>query len=187
MSNPAKEDLRVRRTKEFIRRAFEEMICEMDFEQISIKELTERANINRKTFYLHYNTLDDLLREMQNELAQKFIERTKGMERPRDLDKITREFFLSHEELGKLGERITCSGSYHYISRSITNDIMEQARKGDKNIPANPYVQNIYMTYVSQSTLSIYKQWVADGKKIPLEEIIRLATKLICDGANSLI
>lgn len=159
------------------------MICEMDYEQISIKELTKRANINRKTFYLHYNTLDDMLREVQNELAQAFIDRTKGLERPRDLDKITREFFLSHEELGRLGERITCSGSYHYISRRITNDIMEQVWKEDKS---NPYIQNIYMTYVSQSTLAIYKQWGADGKKIPLEDIIQLTIKLVCNGANGM-
>lgn len=187
MTNSRKEDLRARRTKEFIRKAFEEMICEMNYEQISIKELTERANINRKTFYLHYNTLDDLLREVQNELAQAFIERTKGLEHPRDLDKITREFFLSHEELGKLGERITCSGSYHYISRRITNDIMGQVWKKNKNDSSSPYIQNIYMAYVSQSTLAIYKQWVADGKKIPLEDVIQIATKLICNGANSLL
>ena len=44
-----KEDLRVRKTKKAIRDAFEEMICEMDYEQITIKELAARAQINRKT------------------------------------------------------------------------------------------------------------------------------------------
>lgn len=158
-------------------------ICEMDYEQISVKELTERANINRKTFYLHYDTLDDLLREVQNEMAQDFIERTKNMERPRDMDKITREFFLVHEELGKLGERIICSGSYHYISRRITNDILEESWHRDQR---NPYIHNILMTYVSQSTLAIYKPWIADGKKIPLEDIIDIAIELICNGCNGL-
>ena len=62
MATDKKEDLRIQKTKEAIRKAFKEMICEMDYEQISIKELTQRARINRKTFYLHYNTLDDLLR-----------------------------------------------------------------------------------------------------------------------------
>ncbi len=82
MADNKKEDLRVQRTKEFIRKTFEEMICEMDYEQISVKELAQRAKINRKTFYLHYNTLDDLLLEIQNELAQNFIRRTQGLERP---------------------------------------------------------------------------------------------------------
>ena len=60
------EDLRVQRTKEAIRHAFTEMICDMDVDENSIKEVTERARINRKTFYLHYDSLDDLLRELPN-------------------------------------------------------------------------------------------------------------------------
>ena len=43
------------------------------------------------------------------------------------------------------------------------------------------------MTYVAQSTLEIYKQWIADGKKIPLEEIIQIASRLICNGVNGLV
>lgn len=187
MAADKKVDLRIQRTKDSIRKTFEEMICEMDYEQISIKELAQRARINRKTFYLHYNTLDDLLREIQNEMAQNFIKRTQGLERPRDMDKITREFFLCSEELGKLGERITCSGNYKYISRKITNDIMNQTWKTElKSSSGNPYIQNIVMTYVSQSTLEIYKQWVADGKKIPLDDIIKIAVRLICNGVNGL-
>ena len=188
MAASQKEDPRIKRTRESIRKTFKEMICEMDYEQISIKELTERAGINRKTFYLHYNTLDDLLREIQNELAQNFINRTQGLKRPRDMDRITREFFLCSEELGSLGERITCSGNYHYISRKITSDIMNQTWKADpKSSPENPYLQNIIMTYVSQSTLAIYKQWVADGKKIPLEDIIQITSRLICTGLEGLL
>lgn len=187
MAAERKEDLRIQRTKEAIRTTFEDMICEMDYEQISIKELAQRARINRKTFYLHYNTLDDLLREIQNEMAQNFIKRTQGLERPRDMDKITREFFLCSEELGKLGERITCSGNYKYISRKITNDIMSQTWKTDsQSSSVNPYIQNVVMTYVAQSTLEIYKQWIADGKKIPIEDIINIATQLICNGVNGL-
>ena len=44
------EDLRVRRTIEAIKRSFEEMICEMDYEKIRVTELCQRAMINKKTF-----------------------------------------------------------------------------------------------------------------------------------------
>ena len=178
-----KVDLRIQRTKENIRRVFEEMICEMDYEDMSIKELTDRAKINRKTFYLHYDSLDDLLREIQNDMAQDFVKSVEGMVPCKDMDKITREFFLAHERLGKLGERITCAGSYHYVSRRITSDIMKQTWTDD---PANPFRQDIIMTYLSQSTLAIYKQWVADGKQIPLEDMIKLAIQLVCHGVDGL-
>ncbi|MEQ3170124.1 TetR/AcrR family transcriptional regulator [Dysosmobacter welbionis] len=188
MKTNGTEDLRIKRTKKSIRQTFEEMICEMDYEAITVKELTERAGINRKTFYLHYDSIDDLLLELQNEMAQSFIKRTENMERPRDMDKITREFFLVHEELGKLGERITCSGSYHYISHRITSDILDQTWKVDgQKRKVDPYVHSIVMNYVSQSTLIIYKQWVADGKRIPLEDIIRITTALVCNGLNGMM
>ena len=47
------EDLRVVKTIAAIKRAFDELICEQDFERITVKELCERAQINKKTFY-HY-------------------------------------------------------------------------------------------------------------------------------------
>ena len=72
MDKTKQDDLRVRKTKEAIRRTFEEMICEMDYEQITVRELTDRAMINRKTFYLHYETLDNLLEELQQEIVDSF-------------------------------------------------------------------------------------------------------------------
>ena len=158
-------DLRVRKTREAIRRTFEEMILEMDFEDITVKELAKRARINRRTFYLHYETLDCLLSELKGELTQKYIERTRELERPRDMDKLTREFFLYSEELGELGERITCSGTYRGISRELTNDIME---------------------FVSQGTLAVYRQWVAEGKKVPIEQIIEITAALVCRGLEGI-
>jgi hypothetical protein len=59
-------------------------------------------------------------------------------------------------------------------------------KNGASSSAENPYIQNIIMTYAAQSTLEIYKQWVADGKKIPLEDIIKIATRLICNGVNGL-
>ena len=55
------EDLRIRRTLESIRRAFEELMLEKDYEKITVTELAQRAMINKKTFYTYYPSLDDLL------------------------------------------------------------------------------------------------------------------------------
>jgi AcrR family transcriptional regulator len=51
------EDLRVLKTIEAIRTVFEQMICEMDYHEMTVKELCERAKINKKTFYRYYPTL----------------------------------------------------------------------------------------------------------------------------------
>ena len=182
---PQHTDMRITRTREAIRRAFTDMICEMDYEQITIKELTERAGINRKTFYLHYDSLDDLLGEMQNEMSRRFMERIKDLKPPHDMDKITRAFYLSMEESGKFAERLACSGNYHYINRRMVNAIMRDTWKEENARAKDPSLQNIVMAYVSQSTLAIYRQWIADQKRIPLEDIIQATITLVCSGLDA--
>lgn len=51
------EDLRVVKTIEGVKRAFEEVICEKDYEKITVKELCDRVRLNKKTFYHYYETL----------------------------------------------------------------------------------------------------------------------------------
>lgn len=65
-------DLRVKRTQKAIRESFFELIKEKGFEQMSVKDITDRAMISRNTFYLHYadkyalfdRICDDLMRTL---------------------------------------------------------------------------------------------------------------------------
>lgn len=52
--------------------AFLSLIETIDFEYITVKEICNKANVNRSTFYLHYETIDDLLEECIQYLHQKF-------------------------------------------------------------------------------------------------------------------
>lgn len=69
-----KQDLRVQKTLAAINRAFEEMVCTMPPQEITVKELTERAKINRKTFYLHYTCIEHVYEEAIRRLADGYIE-----------------------------------------------------------------------------------------------------------------
>ena len=56
-----KVDPRTRRTQLLIRDAFMELLVEQGFDKITVRALTERANINRATFYRHYTDIHDLV------------------------------------------------------------------------------------------------------------------------------
>ena len=62
------EDKRIIKTKKAIYQALKELYLENDFEDISITKLTEKANIGRKTFYLHYSSIDDIVDEIVKKL-----------------------------------------------------------------------------------------------------------------------
>ncbi len=55
-------DRRIQRTRQVLREALFELIIERGYEKIAIADITERANIGRTTFYLHYQEKEDLLK-----------------------------------------------------------------------------------------------------------------------------
>jgi AcrR family transcriptional regulator len=69
-----KIDRRIQRTCQALRAALLELIKEKGYDSISIEDITERANVGRATFYLHYKDKEDLLLEefsaMTNEKVQ---------------------------------------------------------------------------------------------------------------------
>lgn len=53
--------------------AFLELLAEKDFAYITVKEICQRAGVNRSTFYLHYETLGDLLNESVEHAMEGFV------------------------------------------------------------------------------------------------------------------
>lgn len=60
-------DRRIQRTRQTIIDAFVKLIMEKDFSSIIIKDITEKANVNRSTFYDHYLDKFDLLNKIIEE------------------------------------------------------------------------------------------------------------------------
>ncbi|WP_192510573.1 TetR/AcrR family transcriptional regulator [Paenibacillus sp. 23TSA30-6] len=68
-----KIDRRILKTKEAIFNAFIGLISEKDFEEITINEIADRANVNRGTIYFHYTDKYDLLNKCIDEHLSKMI------------------------------------------------------------------------------------------------------------------
>lgn len=176
-----KEDPRVQKTIESIKEAFHDLILEKDYEKITVKELCERARINKKTFYTYYETLDALLMEMQSTIAAEYRERIKDMTL-KDMDRLVREFFLFSEEQGPFYEKITCGGSY----AGIRQQMIEKVGSGSdmyaelSGVPEDE--KEIIRTFIADSLLGIYSSWIRSGKKVPVDRIIALTSELITDG-----
>ena len=69
-----KEDRRIRRTKRLLRQALAELMNEKEFKDITVKEITDRADLNRGTFYFHYTDTYDLREKIEDELVQDFAQ-----------------------------------------------------------------------------------------------------------------
>jgi AcrR family transcriptional regulator len=63
------EDLRVRRTRKLLQKALLEAASEKGFAHVTVRDITERAMVNRATFYRHYEDKYDLLAHYMQELS----------------------------------------------------------------------------------------------------------------------
>jgi AcrR family transcriptional regulator len=66
------EDLRVRRTRKQLQQAFMELTVEKGFAALTVRDITERAMVNRSTFYRHYLDKYDLLEKYMDEVFELF-------------------------------------------------------------------------------------------------------------------
>jgi AcrR family transcriptional regulator len=70
-----KVDRRVKRTRKLIQQAFRDLLNEQDFNDITIHEIAERAEVNRATFYLHFEDKYALLAHSVREALQDRVEK----------------------------------------------------------------------------------------------------------------
>ena len=66
-----REDRRVRRTKKLLTQALTELLQKKQVNEITVKELTDLADMNRGTFYMYYRDIFDMLEKIEDELFQK--------------------------------------------------------------------------------------------------------------------
>lgn len=185
MSQKSKQDLRFIKNENLIRKTFREMIAETEYRKISIKELTQRAQINRKTFYLHYSSLDQLLSELQIELMSPTLEDIAKTNFPDDVEEIIQHSFHFMSSLDSVDKKILSSKGNFPDKESPSDLIREHFFKKYDCLPQyNWFESNLILTYFSVCLGVIYREWEVNDQRIPIEEMVPLATQLILHGLD---
>ena len=166
--------------------AFLELLAEKDFAYITVKEICEKACVNRSTFYLHYETVNDLLAESARYIIDKlianmpqdtaeFIERlqTRPLE---ELHLITPEYLMPYLNFIKEHRRIFrtsleqasvlgLNDAYHALNRHIFKPILDRFC-----IPSSE--QKYIMPFYIHGLMGIINEWLKEGCEDPVENII---------------
>ena len=177
---------KVLKTKASIYKAFKEMVCEMDPNNITVKELAERANIHRKTFYLHFNCIEDLYKDVLEKMCKEYFEEVEKLSVPNNIYDLTEILFnfCSNDEFT---EKLFCNENYRIYSNKIIKSFLNHNR----NI-FNPYSaytkeeQNLINTYLNSGSLDLFRQWVNDGKVISKERAVELTSRLLAQGIENI-
>lgn len=185
-------DHRTRVTKMLIRKAFLNLLSQKPMESISIKELCEKAGINRGTFYSHYTDLYDLRDKIEEEMLRD-LQRT--LEPLMHIDKeqltplrITAEVFQCLKDNSDLCT-VTLSdhGDKAFALRLINlgrEICMESYSEYFKN--ASPKKIEYFYAFVSAGCIGLLQRWLADGMVTPAKEVAAMAENIMLQGVGCL-
>ena len=65
-------DRRVKKKRELLQKALIELISERSYDAITVQDIVDRANVGRTTFYLHYNSKEELFVSCHEAIVSKF-------------------------------------------------------------------------------------------------------------------
>ncbi|HJE98009.1 TetR/AcrR family transcriptional regulator [Ligilactobacillus acidipiscis] len=169
-----KEDLRVTKTLQNIRQTVVTLLIEKPLSEITVTEIAKRAQIQRKTFYLHYNSVTDVLAEFEAELSH-------------DVETMLTEIspFSVQEFLTGLNEllcknyafyqEIFCRQKNSFLSTQCKNilqdSLTERLRAENKKIA--PEDLKMYAEFISSGIVNIYGTWFISGQKLELADLIK--------------
>ena len=176
-----KEDLRVTRTIKAIKAAFFELLNEKDYSEISITELSERACINRKTFYLHYSSMDALVDEIEESLSEEILRDLTDSAQVGDIYGCIEGFYSFLEKYSRMGERFITDARFSAFVEGMAKSVMNNAIfETFKNRTKHSQVLRSY----SVVSIYIYRDWLLQGRPYPLEDLIEEAADLLAHGIN---
>ena len=157
-----KNNQRTRLSKLMFKNALMDLLKEKnDIHKISVRELCERADLNRSTFYAHYNEPQDLLKELEEEIIDSTDEHLKKIGEENDLGahKYILSFLQYMRENDKVFRVLLIDAAdphfkTQFMQRSILNFIE------NLNITFLPSVEQYVFSYILNGSTGIILQWV---------------------------
>jgi predicted transcriptional regulator len=174
-----KLDRKTRYTRKALSDSLIELMKDKPFTKITIKELCEKADINRTTFYAHYRDQYDLLLQIEEETLAYF----EGMLDKYDSRRSKREILEMIEEM--LGF-ISNNSNYLHILLSENGDIDFQKKvfrrfmqKGlvtkyfsEKSIKKDMY--EYWYAFVVNGAIGLIQHWLKNNMSIPIHELAKI-------------
>jgi len=166
------------------------LMAEKPIDKIQIKEICELADVNRGTFYNHYNDQFDLLRQVQNEFANE-VEALREKRQSEGMDTTD----MIAELVEYLGEQLSLckilfntNGGNELINKLMTGSyevFLETWKQKLKN-PSERQLEMLYC-FISNGASASIRNWVLSDKKETPREVAEFIQKVSLHGSSAFI
>ena len=175
-------DRRVIRTKKAIRAAFLTLMIDKDMDKITIKEIAEKADVDRKTVYNYYKGVGEIFGEIENELVSHFEDATHALEGQTDPKTYFAMLAQLIEKDMDMYELLMRSNNSTFIAKTVEalSGWIEKAL--NKKGTLDPEKVGMVTEYVTAGIFCAYRRWFHSDRKKPLQEFSLDLCELVVNG-----
>ena len=186
-----KVDRRIAKTKKAIYRAFAELLSEKNINDITIKDIADRADINRKTFYNYYNGIYDLTGEIENSIIDSFEQ----VLRDTNISELLHNPYSMFEALTRI---INSNLDFyqHLISIESNSNLVSKLFKSLKTRAKEVISQytllddatlDIVLDFVVSGMFTVFQHWFNSSREHSIDDMAKIVATLSFNGINGLL
>lgn len=184
-------DKRVMKTRRAIHSAMTRLLAEKPIEEITVTELSEKAEINRKTFYSYYSNVYMVAEEMEDEIVERFEETLRRI----DFEELLQDSQTTFNTLARLitsdldlYETIFTNRNQILFLQKIVTTLKQRIKtlyldKGGKKSEMQEYL----LEYIISGLVSVYQKWFTEGRKTDMEALSKYMSMLAVYGIKSVL
>lgn len=187
----AKPDRRILKTKKAIYEALVELMQKKKLNSITVTELAAQANINRKTFYTYYSTVNDVLDEGICELISSLKDLMYAMSEdynmlsPQTLFAFLNTIMSDADIVRNLFASDNGSLLFNRLQTTIQETLLKEMLDNEIKMSVPPEQYPLISNFVAGGMVSVYYKWITDPDGISLDEMTRTLTTLIISGVHA--
>jgi AcrR family transcriptional regulator len=191
-------DRRILKTREDIRNAFIVLLKEKIFDEITVKDIAEKANINRATFYKHYDDKYDLIAYLEEGIIEKIkgiieasspINLTLAIQEQPAFQTIVDIYLYINEERDLIEVLVSSNGNQSFLTHM--QFLLEQMLMNHFN-QINTTKQSamkleLIVVYLASAHLGVIKHWLIKKLRYTPEEMAVMLIKILRDGPVAML
>lgn len=184
-----KVDRRVIKTRRQLKKGLAALMKEKSVNQITVKELVEEVDINRSTFYLHFKDIQDLLREIEENMEaqiKRAIEEHPIVSGNENAFYFIEDMFRVLDEEREISKAlIGPNGDMGFIHR-IERIIKENSRGTlEKMFPGKKEDLKYFYAFCLSGCLGLVKVWLNEGEEKSPEEMAQMTFSMIANAKDA--
>ena len=161
-------DRRQKKTRDAIFTAFSELLSQKSYSKITVQDIIDAANVGRTTFYAHFETKDDLLREMCTDIFDHVISDSLKIEGSHDfslgkgapMEIVTHILYHLRDNRKNIIGVLSCESGELFMSyfKGYFRDLLETWLQDEAGIPQVP--RDFLLNHITGSFVNMIQWWI---------------------------